>query len=448
MFNHWLPIEGSWMWIALDISAKATVLLIVVGLLALLSDRGSAALRHRVWALSFVALALLPLASLALPGAAWQIIPRDWRDSPEVAQPAVANEGNAYAGRHAFRFQESETRNRSAVVVPHSDEPAPLDDAALSAAHKHPDVSDLAQSPSSSAAGRIHFVAGSEIPQVGSASDWLMLVWLSGALVVLLPLVSGILGNLVLKLRSKRVSDDMLLALLRDLKGDLGLKREVRLLLTDQGQMPMTFGFLRPCVVLPADALAWSTERRRIVLLHELAHVERHDVAWQIVARVGCACIGFIHWSGGALGRMRMDREHACDDCVLAAGHKASGYATHLLEIARVHRACSPLATAALSMARRSQLEGRLLAVLDSGRKRSPLGHARATGLLLSMIAAVTGIGRDTSALRSNPPSRPRAATHAVQPPTATRRRRQTTSRLPAPSCRRKETPSRMPRSN
>ncbi len=220
---------------------------------------------------------------------------------------------------------------------------------------------------------------------------------------MLLPLVSGILGNLILKLRNKRVSDDLLLVLLRDLKGDLGITRDVSLLLADEGQMPMTFGFLRPCVVLPADAMAWSAERRRIVLLHELAHVKRHDVAWQIVARMGCAVYWFHPLVWWALGRMRMDRELACDDCVLAAGHKASGYATHLLEIARVHRSCSPFATAALSMARRSQLEGRLLAVLDSGRTRTPLGPARAAGLLLSTIAAVTALGVIRPALRAEP---------------------------------------------
>ena len=101
-----------------------------------------------------------------------------------------------------------------------------------------------------------------------------------------------------------------------------------------------------------------------------------------------------------------MDREHACDDCVLATGQKPSGYATHLLEIARVHRHGSPLTNAAMSMARRSQLEGRLLAVLDVRRARTPLGFARAVTLLFSTLLAVLTLGVLRLAVQAEPPPR------------------------------------------
>ncbi len=45
------------------------------------------------------------------------------------------------------------------------------------------------------------------------------------------------------------------------------------------GSMPMTFGVLHPVVFLPADAMEWSEERRAMVVRHELAHIERGDVA-------------------------------------------------------------------------------------------------------------------------------------------------------------------------
>ena len=50
--------------------------------------------------------------------------------------------------------------------------------------------------------------------------------------------------------------------------------------------MPMTFGLFRSTILMPADAAEWTEERRRLVLLHELAHVRRRDAATHLVARV------------------------------------------------------------------------------------------------------------------------------------------------------------------
>ena len=90
-----------------------------------------------------------------------------------------------------------------------------------------------------------------------------------------------------------------------------------------------------------------------------------------MIARAAFALYWFHPLTWWGIRRMRLEREHACDDCVLLTGQKASSYAAQLLEIARAHRRTSPLATAALSMARPSQLEGRLLAVLDARRSRA-----------------------------------------------------------------------------
>ena len=74
-------------------------------------------------------------------------------------------------------------------------------------------------------------------------------------------------------------------------RGDLGIAHPVRVLETPSG-MPMTFGVLRPTVLLPEEARAWSGERRRVVLLHELAHVLRGDAVTHLLARTALA----LHW--------------------------------------------------------------------------------------------------------------------------------------------------------
>src|SRR5260370_40835770 len=69
---------------------------------------------------------------------------------------------------------------------------------------------------------------------------------------------------------------------------------------------------------------------------------------------------------------MRVERELACDDRVLAAGAGAREYAGHLLELAR-SLGSAPAPATALGMARPRQLERRLLAVLDAARNRGAL---------------------------------------------------------------------------
>jgi len=61
------------------------------------------------------------------------------------------------------------------------------------------------------------------------------------------------------------------------LAGDLKLYRPIVLLRGRQNAMPMTWGFFRPKLLLPSEAESWSPQRRRIVLMHELAHIKRAD---------------------------------------------------------------------------------------------------------------------------------------------------------------------------
>ena len=57
--------------------------------------------------------------------------------------------------------------------------------------------------------------------------------------------------------------------------------------------MPFTYGLLRPVIVLPASADEWTTDRRRSVLLHELAHVRRRDLLTNAIVQLACAVYWF-----------------------------------------------------------------------------------------------------------------------------------------------------------
>jgi TonB family protein len=104
------------------------------------------------------------------------------------------------------------------------------------------------------------------------------------------------------------------------------------------------------------------------------------------------------------------ERERATDDLVLNAGARAPDYAGHLLEVARTMQSAPATAWAAVAMARRSQLEGRLLAILDSGVKRHVPGRMAAVAAALLAIAAVAPF----AAMQAQTPARQTTAVKAV----------------------------------
>jgi len=142
---------------------------------------------------------------------------------------------------------------------------------------------------------------------------------------------------------------------------------------------------------LPRGASEWSAERLRVVLMHELAHIKRGDCFTQTLARIICAAYWFNPLVWIAARSLRVEQERACDDFVLATGTKASAYANHLSGIARSTQPArmSPLAAATLAMARPSQFEQRLTAILDPTLQRSPGSCARVIVAAITLLVAL-----------------------------------------------------------
>jgi TonB family protein len=162
-----------------------------------------------------------------------------------------------------------------------------------------------------------------------------------------------------------------------------GLRRSVVVLQSDHPTLLVTWGCRRPKVILPASARAWTDERARIVLSHEIAHIRRGDWAAQILGELLRAVYWFNPLVWVACRRLRRESEQACDDAVLQSGIDPTDYASHLLELARTlngRHAHVP----APAMARASSLEGRITAMLNDRLDRQPL----TSGIRIATAAA------------------------------------------------------------
>jgi TonB family protein len=217
-------------------------------------------------------------------------------------------------------------------------------------------------------------------------ADWplyWMALWAAGTAVALAQMALAARAMVSARARARRYAAEDF----SRLADELDMPRGVPVLEAAPGSMPMTFGLWRPAIFLPADAAQWSDERRRMVVLHELAHVRRGDVAAHLLAR---AALCFYWWNPLAWMAWReflKEREHATDDLVLRTGARASDYAAHLLDVARAMQPAPAIGWAAVAMARRSQLEGRLLAILDSSVNRRAIERATMAAVAVAAVA-------------------------------------------------------------
>jgi beta-lactamase regulating signal transducer with metallopeptidase domain len=305
-------LAKSWLAGLADVSVKATLVLAAAAGAAWLLRGGSAAARHLVWTAALVGVLSLPALRLVLP---------DWR-------------------------VPIDTYVREASV------PAPRP----------------AEGPP--------FAAGSTAPAARVAWEaWALAIWTAGAAFVFGRYVLGVIAVGRVAARSSVVLDPDWMRLIDGVAAQLGTARQATLMRSDRPTVPMTWGPFRPVILLPAGADSWHQSQRRLVLLHEMAHVKRWDCLVQSISQVVSSVFWFHPLVWVASRRLYVERERACDDAVLGVGAKPSDYASLLLEMVRLRPAHNASA-AALSLARAKLIESRVFAILDPRQARRPLTRA------------------------------------------------------------------------
>lgn len=326
--------ETVWTAFLASAAVKGTAVLGAAWMLAWMLRKRSAAARHLVWTAAFAAVLAMPVLSVMLPALRIHV-PAPWSGPVAAFQTTVL--ARAEAGTPAAAA-------RGSAQVPQP--PAPWS----------PDLRLV-----------------------------LLVVWSAGTGIALLQLAAGWAALVRMRRIARPFADREFAGAAQLLK----VVKPVELLATPEGSMPLTFGLMRPAILIPADAAEWTAERRRVVLLHELAHVRRGDLATHLLARIALSAYWWnpLAWLGWR--EFLKERERAADDLVLNSGARASEYAGHLLEIARRMQPGPGMSWAAIAVARRSQLEGRLVAILDPGMNRAGHGRASAWAASLAAIAMI-----------------------------------------------------------
>jgi len=336
---------------AFGMVVKVTIVLVVAACLVFVLRRASASTRHLVWLASLV-------GSLAVV-VVWPIAPQYGVVSHRIPYIVIGTIAPDYADRVRVVEPIAVTRERSVGRAVRR-----VFSSSFDAFVAHP------------------------VPVFPAT-------WLIGFLIVIGRCVLGHLALARLVNRARSVSSLEWRETIDDALDTVRISRGVSVLISEDIAGPVTSGALRPVVLLPGDAAMWSEERRRVVLVHEFAHIARFDYVAQLIATLVCALFWFHPLAWFAAARLQSEAEHAADDSVLIAGTSGVSYASHLLDLARVDSSPHLSAAVAVGMVRASRLEGRFRAMLDATRSRSTLSptiQALATSLTLAAMVPFAGL--------------------------------------------------------
>jgi len=161
----------------------------------------------------------------------------------------------------------------------------------------------------------------------------LVLLWMAGMLAFFSRLVyAGFLRYRLLK-SSVKVKTGIAKKKLANLMTLMGINTDVRLFASERLPIPASFGFLRPLIVLPAYLLDMLPESQlEMILIHELAHIKRHDYLINLCQQILRAIFFFhplFHFASRQLDRAR---EEICDDWVVQLTENRVSYADCLVQ--------------------------------------------------------------------------------------------------------------------
>jgi Zn-dependent protease with chaperone function len=128
----------------------------------------------------------------------------------------------------------------------------------------------------------------------------------------------------------------------------LGIRTPVKAWLSSLIDVPLTLGFLKPVILVPAAMITRLTPQQvEAILIHELAHIQRKDYLLHLAVTLVEGLFFFNPFARLLIRALNNEREHCCDDLVLQFKYDPHAYVSALLSLACRHQPLQKLAVAA-----------------------------------------------------------------------------------------------------
>jgi len=229
--------------------------------------------------------------------------------------------------------------------------------------------------------------AGNSIPAPPpDRLTWLVPLWMAGVGICYARSFTAWFAALRLRRRGVCAAPEFWQQRLRALCARLRIARPIVLLESCLAEVPVTFGWFRPVILLPIGLFAGLPQDQvEAILIHELAHIGRADYAVNLLATFVEGLL-FYHPAVWWMSHVaRAERENCCDDAVVAQNTDARSYAAALARLEH-NRA---LAREAVLAANGGNLMNRIRRLLNEPeRSRNISAPAFAAILVLVTVAA------------------------------------------------------------
>ena len=227
----------------------------------------------------------------------------------------------------------------------------------------------------------------------GGTQAWLPLVvvlWIIGVAVFLLRLLGGWWRISRLQRTSRAAAPSVWADAAARIAATLGLTHRVHVVDSSLVDTPTVIGWMKPVILLPIAGLAGLTPSQvEAILAHELAHIRRHDFLVNLLQTFAETMLFYHPAVWWLSGRIRIEREHCCDEVALLICGDAVSYAEALVELANGQVNPSRLAVAATGGTLTARIR-RLLGAPADDRPRS-FGTMMIAGVVALVICVAGG---------------------------------------------------------
>jgi len=259
--------------------------------------------------------------------------------------------------------------------------------------------------PSATVNGALHQINTGVLPAADIRLVHILgVIYFIGAISYLGYMISGYVGFRRNVLRwSRKPLDSGIERLLTELQRELNIDRKISVRINKKVSSPMIIGLVRPVLLLPSELYA-STEMR-MILIHELVHLQRHDIGYKLVLMLTTA----MHWFNPVVHLMvreaNRDMEVSCDNCVLRGTDidAKKCYSSIILNLAMQNNDHDgPIFSTSIRSSKHT-LESRIKGIFDVSKKRRGIAALTIIAVLVIISGTAVAISNAESMIPGQP---------------------------------------------